>query len=65
VTIGGKIGEMRVIPEGLQSTDRVVVSGIQYAHPGAKVSPEKEQGKEAVGELPLELVPAHLVRRQL
>ena len=65
VTIGSKIGELRVIPEGLQSTDRVVVSGIQYARPGSKVSPEGEQEKEAVGELPLELVPAHLVRRQL
>jgi multidrug efflux system membrane fusion protein len=65
VTIGGKIGELRVIPEGLQSTDRVVVSGTQYAHPGSKVNPENKQEKEAVGELPLELVPAHLVQRQL
>ncbi|MEJ2170621.1 MAG: efflux RND transporter periplasmic adaptor subunit, partial [Desulfobacterales bacterium] len=65
VTIGRKVDKLRVIPKGLQSTDRVVVSGIQYAHPGSKVSPEEEQKKAAVGELLPELVPAHTVRRQL
>lgn len=34
---GARVGEYRVIRQGLAPTDRVVVSGMQFAQPGAKV----------------------------
>ena len=36
---------LRVIEEGLQPDDRVVVNGIQRARPGAKVDPEQTDMK--------------------
>jgi membrane fusion protein, multidrug efflux system len=40
VTIGDRVGALRVIATGLQPDDRVVVSGLQRAVPGEKVAPE-------------------------
>jgi RND family efflux transporter MFP subunit len=40
VTIGPKVGELRAIESGLQSSDRVVVAGIMRAIPGQKVDPQ-------------------------
>ncbi len=40
VTTGERVGVLRVIATGLQSDDRVVVSGLQRAVPGEKVAPE-------------------------
>jgi RND family efflux transporter MFP subunit len=42
VKVGANVNGMRVIEEGLQADDWVVVSGIQRARPGAKVTPVKE-----------------------
>jgi len=42
VKVGAKVNGMRVIEEGLQADDWVVVSGLQRARPGAKVTPVKE-----------------------
>lgn len=48
VTLGTLIGQLRVIREGLQPNDQVVVEGLQKLKPGAKVNPERtsisEQG---------------------
>ncbi|MBX9702329.1 MAG: efflux RND transporter periplasmic adaptor subunit, partial [Acetobacteraceae bacterium] len=40
VTLGQRIGAMRVIESGLRRDERVVVSGLQRAIPGAKVDPQ-------------------------
>jgi RND family efflux transporter MFP subunit len=42
VKVGADVNGMRVIEEGLKADDWVVVSGIQRARPGAKVTPVKE-----------------------
>jgi RND family efflux transporter MFP subunit len=42
VKVGAVVNGMRVIEEGLKADDWVVVSGIQRARPGAKVTPVKE-----------------------
>jgi RND family efflux transporter MFP subunit len=42
VKVGAGVNGMRVIEEGLAPEDWVVVSGIQRARPGAKVTPVKE-----------------------
>lgn len=42
VRVGANVDGMRVIEEGLKPEDWVVVSGIQRARPGAKVTPVKE-----------------------
>jgi RND family efflux transporter MFP subunit len=39
VKVGAQVNGLRVIEEGLKPEDRVVVSGIQRARPGAKVTP--------------------------
>jgi RND family efflux transporter MFP subunit len=41
VRMGRLVDGLRVIEEGLQLDDRVVVNGIQRARPGAKVDPEQ------------------------
>ena len=38
IQLGPLIGGLRVIRSGLQLTDRVVISGVQRAHPGQKVT---------------------------
>jgi RND family efflux transporter MFP subunit len=42
VTIGPKVGDLRVIESGLKPDDRVVVAGILRAIPGQKVDPQLE-----------------------
>jgi multidrug efflux system membrane fusion protein len=42
VTLGTSVEEMRVITEGLQGDERVVIDGIQRAIPGAKITPVQE-----------------------
>jgi multidrug efflux pump subunit AcrA (membrane-fusion protein) len=42
VKVGANVKGMRVIEEGLKAEDWVVLSGIQRARPGAKVTPVKE-----------------------
>lgn len=42
VTIGPKVGELRVIESGLKPDDRVVIAGILRAVPGQKVDPQLE-----------------------
>jgi RND family efflux transporter MFP subunit len=46
VKIGALNGGKRVIIEGLEPEDRVVVKGIQRAIPGAKVTPQQAQAEE-------------------
>jgi multidrug efflux pump subunit AcrA (membrane-fusion protein) len=41
IRMGRLVDGLRVIEEGLQLDDRVVVNGIQRARPGAKVDPEQ------------------------
>lgn len=48
VEIGVLEGSMRVVEKGLQTADRVIVSGVLKARPGAKVSP-KSQPENAAG----------------
>lgn len=42
VKVGASVNGMRVIAEGLKAEEWVVVSGIQRARPGAKVTPVKD-----------------------
>ena len=41
VQIGALLGDLRVITQGLEASDRVVVDGIQRAIPGNKVAPKE------------------------
>jgi len=43
VTVGKKIKDLRVVEEGLKSTDWVIVTGVQFAHPGSKVTPVRNK----------------------
>jgi membrane fusion protein, multidrug efflux system len=43
VTTGARVGDLRVIATGLQPDDRVVISGLQRAVPGAKVAPKASE----------------------
>ena len=43
VVTGPLVGDLRVIRTGLTSADRVVVQGVQFAMPGAKVKPRVTQ----------------------
>jgi len=40
VTVGAQVGTLRVVETGLQPDDQVVVSGLQRAIPGEKVTPQ-------------------------
>src|SRR5205823_10920990 len=42
ITIGPKVGDLRVIENGLKPDDRIVVAGILRAVPGQKVDPQVE-----------------------
>jgi len=42
VTIGPRVGDLRVIESGLKPDDRIVVAGILRAVPGQKVDPQLE-----------------------
>lgn len=43
VTLGPRVNGLRVIREGVQPGDRIIVKGLQRAMPGAKVSPVEEK----------------------
>jgi len=43
VETGPLVGDLRVIRSGLTSADRVVIQGVQFAMPGAKVKPRVTQ----------------------
>jgi multidrug efflux pump subunit AcrA (membrane-fusion protein) len=43
VRTGQAVGDLRVITSGLAAEDRVVVSGLQKAIPGAKVVPNETE----------------------
>jgi multidrug efflux system membrane fusion protein len=47
VETGPLVGNLRVIRSGLARTDRVVVQGVQFAMPGAKVKPRVTQLRAA------------------
>jgi RND family efflux transporter MFP subunit len=47
VKVGANVNGMRVIEEGLKADEWVVVSGIQRARPGAKVTPVKAEAAPA------------------
>jgi hypothetical protein len=40
VELGPMVDGLRVIRSGLSATDRIVIDGLQRAHPGQKVTPE-------------------------
>jgi membrane fusion protein, multidrug efflux system len=39
VEIGGAVGALRIIKSGLQAGEKIIVNGLQRAHPGAPVQP--------------------------
>ena len=41
VKLGQQIDHLRVIEKGLTKSDWVIINGIQFARPGAKVTPNK------------------------
>lgn len=47
VETGPLVGSLRVIRSGLTRTDRVVIQGVQFAMPGAKVKPRVSQVRAA------------------
>jgi len=49
VTLGQSIGGLRVIKEGLQAEDRVIVDGLMRARPGVKVTPQEKGAPTAGG----------------
>ncbi|HEY7246294.1 MAG TPA: efflux RND transporter periplasmic adaptor subunit [Xanthobacteraceae bacterium] len=50
VTLGQSFGEMRVVLDGLNSDQRIVVAGIMDAVPGQKVDPQLQASKSAAAE---------------
>jgi len=49
VKLGALVNGRRVIEEGLQENDQVVINGLQRARPGSKVSPKKSDFPPARG----------------
>jgi RND family efflux transporter MFP subunit len=47
VSIGTKVNGMRVIENGITDHDRVIITGLQRARPGATVDPVKAEAKSA------------------
>ncbi len=47
VELGQQINHLRVIEKGLTKRDRVIINGIQFARPGAKVTPIKSSGQSS------------------
>jgi len=43
VGLGGQRGEMRIVTDGLEAGDRIIVKGLQRVKPGQKVEAELEQ----------------------
>jgi RND family efflux transporter MFP subunit len=61
VETGPLVGNLRVIRSGIAKTDRIIVQGVQFAMPGAKVSPRVTQIKyegAAAGSAPPSLTPS-------
>ena len=52
VETGPLVGNLRVIRSGLTRADRVIVQGVQFAMPGAKVKPRVMQVRAAEGAAP-------------
>ena len=52
VEIGPLVGGLRVVRSGLTKADRVIVQGVQFAMPGAKVNPRVTQLKVDEAALP-------------
>jgi hypothetical protein len=50
VEIGDLRGGLRVIRSGLTPDDRVIIDGIPYAAPGAKVAPQEGTTRAAAAE---------------
>ncbi len=48
VVLGPLDGDLRVIQSGLQPNDLVIISGVQRAQPGQKVTPQKTEIKQGV-----------------
>jgi multidrug efflux pump subunit AcrA (membrane-fusion protein) len=46
VILGQLVGNLRVIKHGLVADDRVILDGLIFARPGAKVAPQEEVPKE-------------------
>jgi hypothetical protein len=40
VKLGGSVGELRVVRDGLRVGDQVIVNGLQHVRPGMTVDPE-------------------------
>lgn len=57
VETGPLVGTLRVIRSGITPADRVVVQGVQFAMPGAKVKPRVTQVRLAEGTTPKESKP--------
>lgn len=49
VKLGMQIDDQRIVEEGLQKSDWVIVSGLLRAIPGRKVNPQKETTSDAAG----------------
>jgi RND family efflux transporter MFP subunit len=47
ITLGSLDGNLRVVQQGLEATDRVIVNGMVRARPGIKVTPQTEGEKPA------------------
>jgi RND family efflux transporter MFP subunit len=50
VTLGQTVGDMRVVLDGLNPDERIVVAGILDAIPGQKVDPQLQASKSAAAE---------------
>lgn len=58
VVTGPLVGGLRVVRSGLTKADRVVVQGVQFAMPGAKVNPRVTQIKATEAAAPKALPPS-------
>jgi hypothetical protein len=47
VETGPLVGDLRVVRSGLTTADRVIIQGVQFAMPGAKVKPRVTQIQSA------------------
>jgi RND family efflux transporter MFP subunit len=52
VTLGQLVGNLRVIKDGIEANDRVVINGQMAARQGAKVSPQEENVKPQANAAP-------------
>jgi hypothetical protein len=50
VKLGSRVGGMRVIEQGINKDDWVIVNGLQRARPGATVNPEKTEMTDQLAE---------------